>query len=215
MKIVPSLASLLFLGLPALVQGATVSYTAVASLSGGNGTSSTTVSLQQFDPALGTLTGVTFTLADTTVITLAYENATNPAGSYGSSETVTTDLDDGATTLATSSTSATWSSSLSTFDGAVDFSGTSGATLSGTFSGTGTGSGSLTAYLGTGSSTFTLNRVAIQTGVNMPFVINNAAASSYTATVTYSYTPIPEPALAGLFGIALGATGLRRRRRTS
>jgi hypothetical protein len=192
--------------------------------SGAVGIFSASGSLPLFDPALGTLTSVSFQIMDSTSVIHRYENFSSfPPSAAGSDQTVVTVLFNGPTTLASANSSGSVSgAATTTFDGVLDFglspADTSGftSTVGAVYAGAGTGFGDPASYVGVGTFGVTIQRTASQAGLSAPggFVIaNNDANSVVNYSVTYNFVPIPEPDSVSLVALAAAGMLLRCRRR--
>lgn len=202
---------------PVASLAATVTYSVPGTaLSGANGLTVASVALPQFNPALGTLTGVQFDVSQSDTVTLAFENLTLP-GTAGSAQSNIVELKDGATTLVSSPVSISYSEPVvPPFDGSLDFGGASGTTTTPTIlTNSSSGPGVPASYIGGGTHTFTLQRTAIANPIAPAggfVLLNNASGAIIDVSVTYTYTPIPEPAGSAL-GLMAGLAALVRRRR--
>ena len=200
---------------------ATVSYSAAKALTTTNWTD--TLSLSQFNSALGTLTGVSFAYNGGVSSIFKLESldaapATVTVTSAGSIVFSGPFSD----TLAISANS---TRNLSAFDGSIDFGGTSGAivgpvagTRSGSFA---VGAGGLAGYIGAGNFSVGIagngNSSANGAG-NLIAQINTTASADVTVTYTYTAVPtppagVPEPTSLALVGLALAGAGAASRRR--
>ncbi len=212
---------LALVGLLATVAGATtVSYGPYAKpLSSTNWSSS--VFLQMFNPALGTLNSITFYLDGHAEGTAKFESL--DAGPT----TVTMDLSavlklqrpdlsDLVVTIPVAHTT----DDATTFDGNIDFGGTSGRTytgLSADKSEFATTSSAADKALFTGTGLIELPSVATgaSTGSGAGnLILQFSTLASSSARVTYDYTAVPEPSslLALVSGLGLMGFAIRRRR---
>lgn len=187
----------------------------------------------QFDPTLGTLTGVTFDLSAITSGTLSFENLDSTPAQFTEqlSGVVTLQglgLPSGSPFFTVTAAMPGISVNLSAFDGTIDEAGPSGykssvlasplATVQyaissanfGLFTGSGTYTGTLTGH----------NDIATTGTVPQRSAGSTAVTTSGSVKLTYTYTPfatagVPEPAtwmtLIGGFGMVGGQ--LRRRQR--
>jgi hypothetical protein len=218
--------SVLLLGLSALVFTAFTS--AHADLISGPFTTTTpiastltdwngTLSFQQFNPSLGTLTSVELDLSSTLTTTLTVTNNSPTSSSYGNAKTdmyvsVKGPLND-APQLEVLSQGFTYGTLLNQL-GAGDSVVSGLLTKSGTSSNIYTLSSVLSAFTGTGSislpaSTATYTDIAVTGGNTFSSQVTNA---NLTGTVTYTYTPVPLPSALLLLGPGLlSLVGIKRR----
>lgn len=184
---------LLILALAVRVAAASITHTAATFPQITNW--SLTNSVPQFDPALGTLTNVTITVAVNASTQLRVENRdTTPWLTYAASEVTATGTVAGysASTTLTNSHTAT----LSEYDGVLDYSGTSGFNVAvvGADSGFAVPS-DFTPFIGTG--TVPLIAAATAVGVyegsgNYRFIVTTRASTIVTVTYEFSLPPCPE-----------------------
>lgn len=194
------------------------------------GSPSFTLPLNKFDPALGTLTSVKFTIDITTSGgSLAFDNEAGSPGSVtlgiGANVTATTGVSLITTATATASTTGS-ASILADNDGAADFAGTDSFTLAG---GVATDSAFqlnttanyLAQFTQSAPNHFFLNTISnsifTNTSTSNVFGPTSAAGGMFSGKLTVAYTynalPIPEAGTA-LFGIGLAfVAGFRRVRR--
>lgn len=173
------------------------------------------VALSQFNPALGTLTGVTIDASvslsnDLQVINLtgAPVSFTNGDSKGPFSLTGPGGIVIGSATPDTGSikgTAAAGSYVFSTFAGP-----TNGYDWKATI-----GSGSLGLYEGSGPVTFTLTYGPLTSGATFPLgtlAVTGDQSGSGTITLTYDYNPVPIPGTLWLVGSGLAALGAFRKR---
>ena len=153
-----------------------------------------TVSLDQFDPALGELTSATFTLDSSVDSNLQVENLSSSSSCTATLQwtaDVTADTGNGVLAAALSQFE---SMSLTVFDGTIDFGGTSGATFMGTEIGptqtlTVTGA-ALAAYIGTGTVDIDMVADADSEVTGCGNIAQNISTSAGAeVSVVYEYTP--------------------------
>jgi hypothetical protein len=160
------------------------------------------VAAQQFDPSLGALEQVNFTLSSDIQASVAAENLDPTAASIATTQTATVTLDPvgSSQTLSTDASVATHTT-LAAYDGSMDFAGPSG------FIDQGLTAGPSNEYTSTATSS-TSDDLAAYTGqgtVDLPIVSSSTATldgpgnllaqllaqSGATVTVSYTYQPVP------------------------
>jgi hypothetical protein len=179
--------------------------------------------IPKFDPTLGTLNSITFTLQGTVTGDAKFESRDKDPS------TVTMDLAakielqrPNNSTLVQIIPLAATSDNVTAYDGTTDFGGTSGKTYTG-LSATQTDSsvspppaGDLTLFTGPGNITLKVKaRSASDASGPGNLVTQFSTNAGALATVVYDYTPVPEPT--GMIAMLAGFGGLvgfiRRRRR--
>ena len=184
----------------------------------------TTISIPKFNSSLGTLTSIEFILAGHAEGTAAFENRNGPG-------TVTMDLGatlqlerPDSTILVIAVPLVHTSDAVPTFDGVIDFGGTSGKTYSGlgadiTESKTSTPpSSDLALFTGFGNIILPVVATGNSTGSGSGNLVTQfSSQASAQATVKYHYDAVPEPSglltlLSGLTVVGGTLTRLRRKR---
>lgn len=184
---------------------------------------SSSLLLPQWDPALfpgQVLTGVSFTLDGSVTGNASFESLdAAPATINLNLQSTITMLDPNNVPVVTVIPVANTSDLASAFDGVIDFGGTSGKSylgLSGTASNSGT-SGNLALFTGSGSVLMPVSATGTSSGSGAGNLITQFATSAGAeATVTYTFTAVPEAGSMILCGLgALGAFVAMRRRRSA
>ena len=165
-----------------------------------------TVTVDKFDPAMGTLQSVTLTLDGTVAGTMELENTSTSSGGVGSvqlSASFSMALaDDPSIKLAQAALPADVQSfDLSVFDGTVDFDGTSGVSVDGSASDTVTQTfddvATLAALTGTGGVEFVVEAVgtSFALGDTGNIESNFSTDANADVTIAYEYAEAQLPAI--------------------
>jgi PEP-CTERM motif len=182
------------------------------------------LNLQQFNPTLGTLNSIQFTINGDIAGSVGVESKDAGPSTINSTlgASLTLERPDTLATLVIALPGASNSFSATAYDGTLDFGGTSGHTYSGLTASNSVTSGILTdaslkaLFTGVGFVSAPVIATATSTasgpGNLYDFFQTQAGAS---ASVTYNYSPsaTPEPSSMALMGLGLGAAGLFGRKR--
>jgi hypothetical protein len=187
---------------------------------------STTVSVPKFDPTLGTLLSVAFTLFGEVTGDLGVENRnrSNAVAVTSRLEATLTLFRPDGTTLVVTVPNQVFTDSLARYDRTLDFGGTSGRTHAGIDASSSNSFASslpfdLALFTGSGSIVLpmTANGTSSYDGTsNISFQADSDANGLVTVAYTYRAAAVPEPMALSLFGVGLAGLGVaahRRRRR--
>lgn len=182
---------------------------------------STSITLPQFDPALGTLNSISFVLFGHVEGTAKFESmdaapAVITMDLSAMLKLKRPDLTDLVVTIPVASTS----DNASAFDGTIDFGGTSGNTYGGlsandTESATTSTAADKALFTGLGSIVLPVTASGASTGSGAGnLLLQFQTSASAWATVTYDYTAVPEPSslLALMSGLGVIGLAIRRKR---
>jgi hypothetical protein len=181
---------------------------------------SSNLSLPKWDPALfpgQVLTGVSFTLNGNVTGNASFESLDGaPATINLNLQSTITLTDPNSNVLVTVIPVANISAGASAFDGVIDFGGTSGNSyigLSGSASNSGS-SGNLALFTGSGNILLPVSAAGTSSASGAGNLITQfSTTAGADASVTYTYTAVPEPSTIALAGLGLIAlVGLARRR---
>ena len=188
----------------------------------------TTLAVSKFDPSLGVLQSITYILTGRVQGTAAVESRDNSAVTVTTqlSALITLDRPDNSA-LVTTLPVVNTSTPVTAYDGVLDFGGTSGRTFSGeqntlvnTVSND-TGASDLALFTGSSGAPGTISLPTTAAGKSNAGGSGNLISQFTTTagadfTVTYNYTPAPEPGtyalMLGGLGALIGVQRLRRRR---
>ncbi len=171
-----------------------------------------TVSVPMFNPALGTLNSIKFTVDATFAITAQAENLakTSKMASWEGTLSQTLFRGDGSTLVDITPFQWSFSKTLAAYDKVTDFAGTSGVTHAdgGTSSGSfvSTLAADLAAFTGTGTIDMTASarEDTSFTGSSGNMLQLVTSEAGLTVGVTYSYTPPPIPEPVTILSICAG-----------
>jgi hypothetical protein len=185
---------------------------------------SSALSFQQFDPTLGTLTSIEFTVSGNAATTTTAENldsVTEPyilsVGAKLKLETAATGgvvLNENVSVSGTSLDIASEDTQVIHLSGSANstssYDGATGAFVSG--SGTLASSINLSDFIGTGTySLFTLGSIYSSNQIDGANNTTNVGSAGATVTVTYNYTTIPEPTTWAMLMGGIGMVTVGRR----
>ncbi len=184
------------------------------------------LSFPLFDPSLGTLNSIVFTLAGSASADQKFENLSGTGGTVVTISTGTMSLfRPNNTPLVVTIPSLTNSIAAAQFDGLIDFTGASGHTYPTTaFSSSDTqtyaGGADLALFTGVGTIALPFTAIGNSSGSGTANLITQFGLSgASTATVKYNFTPteVPEASTYGSIGAVaiVGFLGYRRARRTA
>ena len=190
------LLALLALGLAAITSAAhTVTFVASVPLQATDW--STTLTVPQFNPAVGALSGGTVEVRDSLVHKIEYENTSPSSGSTFSDSTyVTVNVMRPASTALVAAVARLYKTgTVGTYDGLIDYAGTSGVTFDGlvdyaTSSSTTTAPADLALFTGTGTISLPCQASAYflfgYSGGNAHYRLTTQAAAYVAVTYTYN-----------------------------
>ena len=161
------------------------------------------IGVNQFDPAMGTLTGIQFTLTGTVLGTVKFESFDSLASTVTSNLAATiTLLRPDNTTIAVVLPTVSATTNLTAYDGILDFGGTSGRTfanVTNTLSVTPavmSSAADLALFQGLGSITLPVTASASSSAAgagNLDTSFNTTAGANGSVTYFYNTTSTPEP----------------------
>ena len=209
--LLPAILMLALLGTYA--SAATVSYSANVPLQTTDW--NTTLDLPKFNPSLGTLNSISFSLTGNLEGTVSLENQSQSPANVGTvlNATLTLARPD-MTVLVVAIPAIPRNFAATAYDGTLDYGGTSGITYPTTSASNTENSGLLTSaadkalFLGPGTISLPVNAIGFAGGsgsANLALLFSADAGAD--ASVTYDYTTVPEPSsllalLSGLGGLA-------------
>jgi len=184
-------------------------------------------SVSKFNPALGTLTSVQYTLTGTVEGSAAYENFAPTAAAITLNLSAVINVDTPGGSIAVTVTPlASITEAAAVYDGTIDFDGASGSTLGG-LTDTDTASNTLfvglAPFIGLGDIILAAEALASSTGSgsgNLATNFTSEAAATLTINYFYDILPpppsVPEPMSMSLIGAGLlGLGGLMRRKKAA
>ncbi len=186
-----------------------------------------TLNISKFDPALGQLTQVSFSIGGGISGTIKLESLDAAPAVLTSilSATITLERPDGSPLSFTTPT-ANFTDNVLNFDGAIDFGGTSGVThadvtANGSNSSSSSTAADLALFTGASGAPGTIgllvNTAATSKGAGAGNLVTQfSTAARADVTITYNYedapTKVPEPLSVAMLGAGLLSVGLMRRR---
>ncbi|TAE59805.1 MAG: PEP-CTERM sorting domain-containing protein [Nostocales cyanobacterium] len=171
-----------------------------------------TLSIQKFNPSLGTLNSVTLDLTGDIKGSARFENRSSRSATVGVNLSSDINLTLGSDTLFNLTPSNLYAYQVARYDGITDYAGASGRTINGLSASTSDTKNlvsNLQPFIGSGNVDFLLSAIAQSNVIgsgNISSQINTLAKGDLT--VTYDYSPIstkvPEPSTLLGFGLVAG-----------